>query len=525
MRKLVLFFALILFNLTNLRATHIVGGEFELIHVINNGYRLNLILYFDVVNGNPGAFDPSITAWVFRKSDGAKVGEFTLPVTSRTDVPYSILECARGDLITDRILYSANIILDAFDYDDPNGYRIVWERCCRNGTIDNIIGPGESGQKFVLDFPAVIENGEPFINSSPILFPPLRDYACINQFYFADFAGQDPDGDLLVYSLVNPLNTVFVPIPNPTPDMSLVVNWSSGISLRNVVPGNDALSIDKNGLLTVTPSQTGLFVFSVKVDEIRGLRKIGETRRDFQLLVLDCPPPGIPPVVQAKAPNETEFKTELKTISYSKDDDKCLEFIVTDKELNEDIRLLARPVNFKGDISEILSISQGFINGDTDTLKVEVCFPDCPYLIGEPFIIDLLALDKTCPQGLIDTLRFAIEIEPPFNNAPNFTNNNKMISETITQGDIYSLDVEGIDTDNDPLILDVIHDGFELEDFGMLFSPIKYREGSITTTFIWETGCNEYDFTELQNFEILLVLDDVITCELNNNDTLKLEHY
>jgi len=526
MRKLIiLFFALILLTLTNLKATHIVGGEFELIHIEGNVYRLNLILYFDVVNGNPGAFDPTVTPWIFRKSDFTKIAELTIPVTSRTDVPYSILECARGDLITDRIFYSTTILLDPSIYNDPDGYRIVWERCCRNGTIDNITGPGQSGQKFILDFPPVTKDGMAFVNSSPILFPPLRDYACINQFYFADFAGQDPDGDSLVYSLANPLNTPFIPLPEPSPGISFVVNWSPGININNQVPGNHALKIDKDGLLTVVPSQTGLFVFSVKVDEFRDGVKIGETRRDFQMLVLDCPPAGIPPLVQARPPKESEFKTELQTISYSREDEKCLEFIVTDKELNKDIRLIAKPVNFEGDISDILSISQGFINGDTDTLRVEVCFPDCPYLIDEPFIIDFLAFDNTCPQGLIDTLRFAIEIEPPVNNDPFFTNSIKLISETITEDDIYSLAIEGVDPDKDSMVLDIIYKGFEPEDFGMSFTTPNHliSEGRVTTTFTWDTGCSEYDFTELQNFDILMVLDDLDTCNINNNDTLKLD--
>ena len=524
-RKLiVLILVLMLWIPSSLKATHIAGGEFELIHIEGNFYRVNLVLYFDVVSGNPQAFDPYITPWIFRKSDFAKVDDFIMEVISRTKVPYSIQECARGDLITDKILYSTRITLHPSVFNDPQGYRMVWERCCRNRTINNITVPGESGQKFILDFPAVTKNGMPFINSLPILFPPLRDYACINQFYYADFAGQDPDGDSLVYSLVNPLNTVLFPLPEPSPGISLVVNWSPGINLRNVVPGNHALRIDKDGLLTVVPSQSGLFVFAVKVDEYRDGVKIGETRRDFQMLVLDCPPTGMPPLIQAKAPNETEFQTEMQTIKYSREDEKCLEFIVTaDSELNKIIKLIAKPVNFEGDISDILSINQGFINRHTDTLKVEVCFPDCPYLIEEPFIIDLLAFDNTCPQGLIDTLRFAVEIDPPLNNDPFFTNNIKLISETINEGDVYSLAIEGVDPDKNTMSLDIIHEGFELEDFGMSFTPQKHliSEGRVTTTFTWDTGCDEYDFTELQHFDILMVLDD-LTCDINNNDTLKL---
>ena len=139
-RKLkVLILVLMLCIPSSLKATHIVGGEFELIHIEGNFYRVNLVLYFDVVSGNPKAFDPYITPWIFRKSDFAKVDDFIMEVISRTKVPYSIQECARGDLITDKILYSTRITLHPSVFNDPHGYRMVWERCCRNRTINTRI--------------------------------------------------------------------------------------------------------------------------------------------------------------------------------------------------------------------------------------------------------------------------------------------------------------------------------------------------------------------------------------------------
>jgi hypothetical protein len=46
-----------------------VGGEFELIHVSGNTYRLNLIIYFDQINGAPGAKDQSVAVSIYRKRD------------------------------------------------------------------------------------------------------------------------------------------------------------------------------------------------------------------------------------------------------------------------------------------------------------------------------------------------------------------------------------------------------------------------------------------------------------------------
>ena len=75
-----------------------------------------------------------------------------------------------------------------------------------------------AGQTFYLEFPPVIKDGQPFINSSPSLFPPLNDYACPRKPYYVDFAGVDDDGDSLVYSLVTPLSTHSSdPFPPPLP--------------------------------------------------------------------------------------------------------------------------------------------------------------------------------------------------------------------------------------------------------------------------------------------------------------------
>ena len=53
MRKLILTLSLILGALAPLHSSHIVGGEFEMIHLEGFTYRINLIMYFDEVNGAP----------------------------------------------------------------------------------------------------------------------------------------------------------------------------------------------------------------------------------------------------------------------------------------------------------------------------------------------------------------------------------------------------------------------------------------------------------------------------------------
>ena len=53
-------------------ASHIVGGEIELLHVSGNLYRINLIYYFDVTNNpgrDPDVQEPTILLGIFRRKE------------------------------------------------------------------------------------------------------------------------------------------------------------------------------------------------------------------------------------------------------------------------------------------------------------------------------------------------------------------------------------------------------------------------------------------------------------------------
>ena len=67
MQKHLFLIFLSIFLTLSARATHIVGGEFALEHLQDYNFRLTLNLYFDDVNGNPGALDPLITVNIFEK--------------------------------------------------------------------------------------------------------------------------------------------------------------------------------------------------------------------------------------------------------------------------------------------------------------------------------------------------------------------------------------------------------------------------------------------------------------------------
>jgi hypothetical protein len=513
--------------------SHIVGGEFEIIHINGNTYRVNLILYFDKLNGSPGARDNNIVAAIYRKRDSQFMQNVAFTNPSETNVSYTQPSCSRGEIVTSKLVYSTNLVLSDSRYNDPQGYYIIWERCCRNYAITNIYsenpetGGRAAGQTFYLEFPPVVKNGAPFINSSPRLFPPLNDYACPRKPYYVDFAGIDDDGDSLVYSLVTPLSTHTVAsVPPLQPAPYPQIEWRFPYSANNVLNGDPDLKISSDGFLTATPSQQGLFVFAVKCDEYRDGVKIGEVRRDFQMLVVDVCPRAEPPQILGKKLDEGgfEFDGDMQ-VTFSNtvaDDLRCIEVQVSDPDaskqddnFSESVKIKAIPLGFKKNVSDVLPevTSAMLINGSKISFKV--CFEKCPYVQG-PFEIGVVAYDDACSLPLSDTLRITVNIEPPANELPYFTTPD--VNETVNEGETKTWAIRGVDDDGDALVAGLIPQGFRLEDYGMKFTQVKNEAGLYEAQLEWNTNCDAHNFSGKTEFNFKVLLDDIDECTFAQPD-------
>ncbi|MCY7351204.1 MAG: gliding motility-associated C-terminal domain-containing protein [Cytophagaceae bacterium] len=306
-------------------ASHIVGGNLEMKAQGTQAGRFTLILslFFDEINGSPNAETATITATVFRKSDNRLMTTVTLTRQERISVKYTNEACATArSLRTTDIRYVSDLILNPAMYDDPAGYYIVWERCCRNSSADNITRPGQAGMAFYLEFPALRANGQDVLNSSPTFGTPNGEYICKGEPFKLNFDATDADGDQLKYNLVTPYSgyaTSGQPQPTPRGSSSYpTVQWQDGYSAQSQIQGSPPLSINPTtGVLSVTASTLGLHVFCVEVEEFRNGVRIGSVRRDFQLLVIDCaktsPPP--PPIYTASTPPD-QRKNGIRTVDF-----------------------------------------------------------------------------------------------------------------------------------------------------------------------------------------------------------------
>jgi len=527
------FLTLLLLISFPLVASHIVGGEFELVHLSGYSYRLNLIIYFDKINGAPTAKDTNITATIYRKKDKALMGSVLLQLSNESNVPYTQPECSSGEIVTSKLLYTSTLTLSPENYSDPAGYYVVWERCCRNYTISNIYSQIPSGsnisagQTFYLEFPPVVKSGKPFVNSSPRLFPPLNDFACPNRPYYVDFAGIDDDGDSLAYSLVTPLNTTSAaafPAPSPGPYPEVV--WKPGYGLSNIINGKPDLKISKDGLLTATPRTQGLFVFAVQIEEYRNRERIGLSRRDFQMLVVDACPQAEPPQITGKKLTDTDFTySNTMSVSFSNNvlnADRCIQVRVSDPDasrmednFSEKISIRAVSLNFKKNVKEILPqvTSTTLLNGSTKDFTI--CFPACPYIEGGPYQIGIIAFDDACSLPLSDTLKIEVNVQPPTNTKPYFVKPiDPITSVTLTEGGFYESDFEIRDDENDELIVSITNNGFILADAGITVQIDEPRVNGIVKGKIrWNAFCDIFDFTKRTSFEVTISANDKDVCD------------
>lgn len=546
-----------------LHASHIVGGEFEIHHnaLWQGGlpyyYNVRLILYFDVINGQAGARDGLIFVRIFSKRNNQVVpGYENIPLELRlayvSAVEYYQPECAASsssEVQTDRLEYNyfgnngqssspVPLYFDPNKFSDPMGYYLVWERCCRNYNITNIISripdnnnpndPNAAGQTFYLEFPPVAKDGVPFINSSPRLFKPLSDYACPRQYYYADFTGSDDDGDSLVYSMVTPLNThssFAVPPDGPGPAPYNEVRWQATFGMNNIMAGDPDLKISADGLLTVTPQQAGLYVFAVACEEFRDGVKIGEVRRDFQLLVLSGCPQPTPPVVEAKPVDAppSQYVRDRLSISFPKestDESRCVDIRVTDLDSQspddnntEHVRIRAIPLGFKDNVSDLIpDISSAVLtNGSSATFTV--CFPQCPYTVGA-YKIGIIAQDNACPLPRMDTIVVTVNVELPPNTDPYFEVS--LYDETIQEGSPSpNWQIIAHDADGDTLELyPSPENDFTLEDFGFTFSKTDSLNGLAKGSLTWDTRCDVVDFSTRTDFNFQFIVNDKDFCDL-----------
>ena len=394
-------------------------------------------------------------------------------------------------------MYSKNLLLSADTYNSPRGYYVAVERCCRNNSISNIVDPGNAAQTFYLEFPAVVRGGRPFIDSTPRIFPPLADYACRGELFYYNFGGQDADGDSLVYELATPLNghadIVTTKPAAAAPAPYSLITWKDSLSTARQIPGTPTLVINRtSGRLTVRPRDLGLFVFGVRCDEYRRGEKIGETRRDFQLMVLNCPVNNEPSLVLLPtATGRTPYRPGRDTLRLVPGGNRCVRLRFTDPDPGSRLTVSLSPVNFTGLLPNFTTATSGLVHGSgaPDTLTATLCFSECLNTRGGVYYVDVTVGDDGCSLPKLATVRVAFTATPAPNSPPTITSTaGPTLPLRVRVGDLVTFDLTGTDPDNDPVTLEMSGRGFDPVSLGATLLQTgtgRQQQGR----FSWRVDC------------------------------------
>lgn len=305
-----------------LRAAHIIGGTISYVCNGNGNYTFTLKIYRDCYGGGAPFDSPNnapfpATVTIYQGNSTVPMNVVNLPAPTITNVlPNLSNPCliAPPNVCVEEGVYVFDLSLPV----SSESYHIIYQRCCRNNTISNIIQPGETGATYYMELTA---KAQEFCNDSPVFndFPPIA--ICTGEPIDFDHSATDPDGDLLVYELCTPFigggtdqtnatqpNGV-APDPDLPPPFSPVAFISPPYSFSNPLVANPPLTIDPNtGFLTGIPLVTGQFVVGVCVKEYRNGVLLSETRRDFQFNVALCDPTVVADIMEDDTVNFQEMQ-------------------------------------------------------------------------------------------------------------------------------------------------------------------------------------------------------------------------
>lgn len=270
-------------------ATHIVGGEMNYVYLGNNQYAITMTVYRDCLGGQ-APFDNPARIGIYN-ANGVLIQNIAATLDSVTVLQSTInSSCvtAPTNVCTDVGYYTVIVTLPPI----PGGYTIAYQRCCRNGIVQNVEDPGTVGATFVATIPgseSIPENSNPIWNE----VPPL--YICAGLPFTFDQSATDIEGDSLVYNLCTPFpgGSFNNPAPNPpAPPPYTPITWAAPYSQADMLGGPVPFTINSvTGQISATPGAQGTYLIGMCVQEYRNGILLGETMREFQVSVINCQAP------------------------------------------------------------------------------------------------------------------------------------------------------------------------------------------------------------------------------------------
>lgn len=374
---------------SQLYANHIAGGDFTVRHIEGNTFEATLILYRDC-EGNL-VTDATITIAVFNAATDEPLPNLTF-IMGNPDS--QIIDLANSCYDTGLCVESQTYVQTVTLPDNPDGYYMSWERCCRNELAINVNAASQS-MVFTVEVP------DPALqNSTPEFQPyPSEAFFCVNGPAEIDFGATDIDGDSLVYRLITPLRGNFTstvaPIygpgsgPRPYPGL----NYTPAYSLDDPVGGDTPLELNTaTGLVTAHPTTAGFYSIAVMAEEYRDGVKIGHVIREAQIAALVC---------EIDFPSEIFTPNDQTVFEVPANTPWCIEIDVIDPNLGDSLFVEASGELFDGTVSP----QAVFPSGESiSEFTQDLCWqPLCHNVRDEPYSVIITAFSRGCAEEIFVT--------------------------------------------------------------------------------------------------------------------------
>ena len=262
-------------------ATHMAGADISYTCLGGNSYRIDLTFYRDCA-GSPALSEVYLD---FSSVSCGQSFQQTLVVEDSSEIAYpcpsqstKCTDPASPNPGIKQYVYTQIVTLPA----QCSDWIIGWGYCCRNCDITTMVQtvPCVPGSNPGLYIETTLDNLNVTCNSSPQFSNIPIAFVCVGQSFTYNHGVFDPDGDSLVYSLVDPLTSDSVHSPIP---------YMPGFSAASPITSSPALGIDPvTGDITFTPTQQEVGVLSVLVQEYRNGVLIGSVIRDMEIYIRPC---------------------------------------------------------------------------------------------------------------------------------------------------------------------------------------------------------------------------------------------
>ncbi len=255
-----------------LLASHGAGAELTYEHISGNDYLITLNYH----RSCSGITIPNIPGIVVESSSCMQTFNQNLTLTTSTPIPTvcpSLADCSSSSAVHQFELFTFEAIVTLPG--NCSDWNVSFTECCRSGAITNSTG----ALSYNLHVFAVINNASPIImNTSPSFESLPMITGCVGAPYRINLGVVEPDGDSLVFSLGEALDGPGFPVVYDPPFSGTNPFLSSTPITINPITGE----------VTFTPSGLQQSIGCIVVEEYRNGLKIGEVRRDFNFIGVNC---------------------------------------------------------------------------------------------------------------------------------------------------------------------------------------------------------------------------------------------